>query len=194
MKNLELKAELRDPNLARLICKKIGASQVVKLRQTDTYYNVARGRLKKRTSIAVDRAVGCPEPIEYIFYERSNRVDAKISQYHIYTQAQVHERFGQSPLPVWLEVEKNRELFLYNSVRIHIDDVLDLGWYFEYEILVDDQTDMESAHELAADLKATFLPALGEPIATSYSDLLAQAQDIAKNEDESVDHSFGPDN
>ena len=182
MKNLEFKAELRDPNLARLICKKMGATSVVKLRQTDTYYNVARGRLKKRTSIAVDRAVGSPEPIEYIFYERPNRVDAKISQYHIYTHAQVQERFGQAPLPVWLEVEKNRELFLYNSIRIHIDDVIDLGWHFEYEILIDDNTDMVVANEQAAQLKATFLPALGEPIASSYSDLLAQHKGLVEDQ------------
>lgn len=182
MKNLELKAELRDPNLARLICKKIGASQVVKLRQTDTYFNVARGRLKKRTSIAIDRAVGSPEPIEYIFYERENRTDPKVSQYHIYTHAQVQERFGQAPLPVWLTVEKNRELYLYNTVRIHIDDVMDLGWYFEYEILIDENTNMEHAQELADSIKSTFLPALGEPIATSYSDLLAQQQGLTENQ------------
>jgi len=182
MKNLELKAELRDPNLARLICKKIGASQVVKLRQTDTYYNVARGRLKKRVSIAVDRAVGSPEPIEYIFYERENRTDAKVSDYHLYTHAQVQERFGQAPLPVWLEVEKTRELYLYNSVRIHIDDVIDLGWFFEFEILIDDNTDMDKANEQAANLKATFLPALGEPVATSYSDLLAQHQGLTQDQ------------
>ncbi|MBL4698926.1 MAG: CYTH domain-containing protein [Phycisphaerales bacterium] len=182
MKNLEFKAELRDPNLARLICKQIKASKIVKLRQTDVYYNVARGRLKKRTSIAIDRAVGSPEPIEYIFYERENRTDAKVSQYHIYTHAQVQERFGQAPLPEWLTVEKNRELYLYNSVRIHIDDVMDLGWYFEYEILIDDNTDMEQANELAKSLKATFLPALGEPIATSYSDLLAQLQGLVEDQ------------
>lgn len=182
MKNLEFKAELRDPNLARIICKNMGASQVVKLRQTDSYYNVARGRLKKRTSLAIDRAVGSPEPIEYIFYERENRTDAKVSEYHIYTHAQVQERFGQAPLPEWLTVEKTRELFLFNSVRIHIDDVIDLGWYFEYEILVDANTNMDKANEVAASLKATFLPALGEPIANSYSDLLAQHQGIVENE------------
>tara|TARA_R110002073_G_scaffold239285_1_gene400703 strand:- start:235136 stop:235693 length:558 start_codon:yes stop_codon:yes gene_type:complete len=183
MKNFELKAELRDPNLARLICQKIGASKVIKLRQTDVYYNVARGRLKKRTSVAVDRAVGSPEPIEYIFYERENRTDAKVSEYHIYTHIQVQERFGQAPLPVWLEVEKNRELYLYNSVRIHIDDVIDLGWYFEFEILVDKDTDMEQAKELATQLKSTFLPALGEPIATSYSDLLAQHKGLLEDQE-----------
>ncbi len=181
MKNLEFKAELRDPDLARLICKKIGASSVIKMRQTDTYYNVARGRLKQRETIAIDRAVGSPEPIEYIFYERENRTDPKLSDYHIYTFAQVQERFGQAPLPVWFEVEKTRDLYLFNSTRIHIDQVIDLGWYFEYEILIDDNTDMDLALEQAESLKATFLPALGEPVSKSYSDLLAQLRGIEQN-------------
>lgn len=175
MKNLELKAELRDPNLARLICKQLKASRIGKIRQTDTYYNVARGRLKKRESIAVERGVGSPEPIEYIFYERPDTVSPKVSQYHLYTAEQVKERFGEQPLPVWLEVIKNRELYLYESTRIHIDDVIGLGWYFEYEILVDDRTNMDEANDLADRLRSTFLPALGEPIASSYSDLIAQS-------------------
>jgi adenylate cyclase class IV len=178
LKNLELKAELRDPNLARLICKQLGASKIGTIRQTDTYYNVTRGRLKKRQQVAVERGVGSPEPIEYIFYERPDGVNAKVSEYHIYTQEQVRERFGQAELPVWLEVIKNRELYLYESTRIHIDDVIDLGWHFEYEILIDARTNMDDAHDLAHRLKSTFLPALGEPIAASYSDLLAQAKGL----------------
>lgn len=186
MKNLELKAELRDPDLARIICQKMGAGRVVKLKQTDTYYNVARGRLKRRSSIAMDRAVGSPEPIEYIFYERENRVDAKVSEYQIYTHAQVQERFGQAPLPVWLTVEKNRELYLYTNdgitTRIHLDEVRDLGSFFEYEILIEDDADMDSAQDQATLLQATFLPALGEPIASSYSDLLEQHQTLSQSE------------
>ncbi len=178
LKNLELKAELRDPNLARLICQQIRASRIGVIRQTDTYFNVARGRLKKRESIAVERGVGSPEPIEYIFYERPDSVSPKVSEYHLYTHEQVKERFGEQPLPVWLEVVKNRELYLYESTRIHIDDVLDLGWFFEYEILVDERTDMDDANDLADRLRSTFLPALGEPIARSYSDLIAQAQEL----------------
>ena len=181
MKNLELKAELRDPNLARIICQQLMASKIGKIRQTDTYYNVTRGRLKKRESVAVERGVGSPEPIEYIFYERPNTVSAKVSEYHIYTEEQVRERFGQQDLPVWVEVIKNRELYLYESVRIHIDDVLDLGWYFEYEILVDENTDMDDANALADRLRSTFLPALGEPISGSYADLIVQAKGLSDN-------------
>ncbi len=178
MKNLELKAELRDPNLARLICKQLKASRVGVIRQTDTYFNVMRGRLKRRESVVVERGVGSPEPIEYIFYERPDRIGARVSDYHIYTQEQVRERFGEQPLPVWLEVVKKRELYLYDSTRIHIDDVHDLGWYFEYEIILEERPNMEKVNDLADRLRATFLPALGEPIASSYADLIAQANGL----------------
>lgn len=174
MKNLEWKAELRDPNLARLICKKIGASPIGKIRQTDTYYNVSRGRLKKREAIAVERGIGSPEPIEYIFYERPNNTAPKVSDYTIYTHDEVLERFGQAPLPVWLTVTKVRELYLLDSTRIHIDDVHDLGWHFEFEIMMNSKKESDAAPAGAEELKSTFLPALGEPIQSSYADLLEQ--------------------
>ncbi len=178
MKNLEWKAELRDPNLARIICKNIGASPIGKIRQTDTYYNVARGRLKKREAIAVERGIGSPEPIEYIFYERPNEVSPKISDYTIYTHDEVTQRFGQAPLPQWLTVTKVRELYLLNSIRIHIDDVHDLGWHFEFEILMNSEKDHQSAPTRAQELRSTFQPALGEPIGMSYADLLEQHQSL----------------
>lgn len=178
MRNLEWKAELQDPNLARLICKKLNASFIGKIRQTDTYYSVARGRLKKREAVAVERGIGSPEPIEYIFYDRSNVVSPKISDYQIYTQEEVQERFGQAPLPVWLTVSKVRELYLINNTRLHIDDVSDLGWYFEYEIILEKGIDEDAAHSFADQLRTTFLPAMGEPIRSSYSDLLAQQLDL----------------
>lgn len=182
MQNFEYKAELRDPGLARMICKKIRADLTVRLRQTDTYYNIARGRLKKREAIAIDRAVGSPEPVEYIFYERPTRVSPKISEFQLYSHAEVIERYGQAPLPVWLVVEKTRELYIWNNVRIHIDEVIGLGWYFEFEILVNGDEPEGQVERIASELRATFAPALGEPIAGSYSDLIAQIMQIADNQ------------
>jgi adenylate cyclase class IV len=178
MQNYEYKAELRDPELARLICKKIKATLAVRLRQTDTYFNISRGRLKKREAIAIDRAVGSPEPVEYIFYERPTTVTPKVSDFRLYSHAEVLERFGQAPLPEWLVIEKTREVFLWNSVRIHIDEVLDLGWYFEFEIIVNGNEPEGQVENIADELRATFSPALGEPIAGSYSDLLAQQRNL----------------
>ena len=48
MHNVEFKCELRDLPLARSILKAKGASFIGELRQTDTYYKISSGRLKKR--------------------------------------------------------------------------------------------------------------------------------------------------
>ncbi len=178
MKNVEYKAELRDPDLARAIAREIGAALIVRLQQTDTYYSVASGRLKKREAVALGRAVATPEPVEFIAYERPDRVSPRVSNYSVLTEQELLARYGRTPLPVWLIVSKIRELWTWRSVRIHLDKVDHLGWYFEIESLVRPPVDEREAGELAERIRATFAPALGEPVAASYSDLLAQHRDL----------------
>ena len=48
MHNIEFKAELRDLIAARQQCKQLGASRMGILYQTDTYFRLAGGRLKRR--------------------------------------------------------------------------------------------------------------------------------------------------
>lgn len=178
MKNIEYKAELRDPDLARAIAKEIGAYQVVRVQQTDTYFRVTTGRVKKREATAIDRAVAVPEPVEFIVYDRADRVDTRVSDFSVLSEREFRERFGQADLPVWLTVSKTRELWMWKSVRIHLDKVDHLGWFFELESLVA-RDDLEpEATQYAEHLRATFLPALGEPVSTSYSDLLSQHRSI----------------
>jgi len=178
MKNLEWKAELRDPNLARLLCKKIGAQRVARIRQRDTFFHVARGRLKKRESCVVDDAGRTieREPTEYIFYERPDTVRPRVSEYLVLTRTELVARYGESPIAEWIVVPKVRELYLHESVRIHLDDVGGLGWYFEFEVVLDEKTPISDADRRAAELRATFAPALGEPVASAYADLLEQAR------------------
>ncbi len=107
MHNVEFKAELRDLPLARSVCKAIGATFILTLEQTDTYFRVAAGRLKKRECAG--------EPTEYIFYDRENRARPKLSHFTIYSEAQAVERFGAAPLPVWVVVRKVRELYMLDS-------------------------------------------------------------------------------
>ncbi|MEM9373551.1 MAG: class IV adenylate cyclase [Planctomycetota bacterium] len=183
MKNIEYKAELRDPELARAIARQIGAYEVVRVRQTDTYYKVTTGRVKKREAVAIDRAVATPEPVEYIVYDRPDRVETRISDFSVLTEQEMRARFGQADLPVWLTVSKTRELWMWKSVRIHLDQVEDLGWFFELESLVARADLEEEAARHAEHLRATFLPALGEGVSTSYSDLLDQHRTIDPNGD-----------
>ncbi|MFT3685286.1 MAG: CYTH domain-containing protein [Phycisphaerales bacterium] len=64
MTNIEFKAELRDPELARTLLRKIHATPIDTLEQTDTYFRLSDGRLKKRETKGA--------PTEYIFYNREN--------------------------------------------------------------------------------------------------------------------------
>ncbi len=166
MQNVEFKAELRDPALAKAILGPagIGATWIVQLHQTDTYYVVPAGRLKKRE---------CPgEPTEYIFYDRADRAQPKLSHFKLYTEGQALERFGSSPLPVWLVVKKVRDLYMLGNVRIHLDDVEGLGHFIEFEALVSPQHTIALCHEALAVLREQLGLAMGEPIAQGYSDLL----------------------
>lgn len=181
MKNIEYKAELRDPDLARAIARQIDASLVVRVQQTDTYFNVATGRVKKRESVVIGPAMATPEPVEYIVYDRPNRIEPRASDFSLLTEAEMKVRFGLKRLPVWLTVSKIRELWMWRSVRIHLDKVDHLGWFFEIESLVGTPDDEDHARLLADQIRITFAPALGEPVAGSYSDLLAQHHELDPN-------------
>lgn len=167
MRNVEFKAELRDLTLALPICLELGAKMVGTLEQTDTYYRVADARLKKRETVG--------EPTEWIFYQRPDESKPKLSQFMIYSEAEAHERFGISPLPVWLVVKKSRELLLYGNVRIHLDRVEELGDFIEMEAMVTKACGEAACRDAIARLRAALAPVLGEPISCGYSDLLARA-------------------
>ncbi|HPO94143.1 MAG TPA: CYTH domain-containing protein, partial [Phycisphaerales bacterium] len=165
MQNVEYKAELRDLPLAKTICGVISASWVSTLAQTDTYYRVPDARLKRRECVGY-------EP-EWIFYSRSARIQPKLSNFTIYSDAQAQQRFGTTPLPVLCVVKKKRELYMSRGgVRIHLDEVDGIGAFIEFEALVCPERNLAECHRQIDELKAAFKGALGEPIACGYADLL----------------------
>jgi len=169
MRNVEYKAELRDPAAARATCRALGAAHLITLRQTDTYFRVPSGRLKRRETPG--------EPTEWIFYERPDRVDVTTSAFTIYTEAGARAQFGASDPPTRVVVRKRRELHMLDGVRIHLDEVESLGTFFELEALVTPRQDHPAARALIEMLVERFRSVLGEPIAVSYGDLLASEQD-----------------
>ena len=167
--NVEFKAELRDVGVARGICEKIGARHVWTREQTDTYFRVASGRLKRRETMGW--------PAEIIRYDRPNRVDAAISSYEILTDDEARTRYGHEDPPVWLIVRKMRELYLLAGIRIHLDDVDQLGTFLEFEAVVSPALTPEQGRERVMQLRQDFAPVLGEPISTSYSDMLSSTNE-----------------
>lgn len=134
MQNLEYKAELRDLPLARSICRALGATAGGVLLQTDTYYNAADARFKRReTEVRGVVKTGDPSQekehikVEYILYHRKDRTAPKISRYEVLTEEETRGRFGAREFTPWAVVKKRRELYLYKNVRIHLDEVEGLG-------------------------------------------------------------------
>lgn len=166
MENIELKLECRDPGLARSICLTYGARFAGTQEQTDTYFRLSRGRLKKRESPG--------EAPEWIYYERPDQARARTSTFTLYTEVEARRQFGRRKLPVWVVVRKRRDVFLVGNVRIYLDAVEGLGAFVEFEAMVSQGQSAARCHEAIADLREVLAPALGEPVALSYSDLAAQ--------------------
>ncbi len=164
MQNVEFKAELRDTDLARSILIMLGASRIGVLEQTDTYFNVPRGKLKKREQVG--------EPTEFIAYERTDLARPRISQFSILDEETALERYGRAALPIRVIVKKTRELWMLAASRIHLDHVEGLGRFLEVEVLVSIEHNVARAHEAIAALRESLMPALGEPIATGYAELM----------------------
>jgi adenylate cyclase class IV len=167
MQNIEYKAELRNIGLARSICIALGGEAMGVLEQTDSYFHIAQGRLKKRETLG--------EETQYLFYERPNRAAPRACNYTIYTEQEALTRFGALPLPVWVVVRKRRELFLLDHTRVHLDDVPGLGTFLEFESPVTPARPAAVGHSTVARLKAAFGPALGEAVSVSYCDLVKTA-------------------
>jgi adenylate cyclase class IV len=182
MQNIEFKSELRDVELARSLLRKIQAVWVETLVQTDTYYRLADGRLKKRETVG--------HPTEWIFYHRADEARARVSRFTIYSEAQARQQFGTTEPPIWVVVKKTREVYLHLGVRIHIDCVEGLGhgapagggvggigtggcgWFLELEALVTPRQTAEKAERAVHMLRQALQPVLGEMLSLGYSDML----------------------
>lgn len=175
MHNIEFKAELRDLDLARTVCRAIGASPIATLDQTDTYYRLAAGRFKKRQTVG--------EMTEYIFYDRPDSSGPKLSHFTIYSEQEALARFGLQPLPESGTVHKRREVFLLGNVRIHLDVVTGLGRFIEFEAMVSPDHPIPACQKAVADLRATFSPVMGEAIACGYIDMVEEASGESRARD-----------
>ena len=162
--NVELKCELRDLERARELCREAGAAETAVLHQTDTYYRVPSGRLKRRETAG--------RPTEWVLYERADVDGARSSHYELLDDEAALERFGDPPGEVWAVVRKRRELWMRGDVRIHLDDVEGLGRYLELEALVTPHQDREQATAALEALRTVLSPSLGPVVRFSYSDLV----------------------
>src|SRR5882724_10046016 len=128
--NIEIKAVYPDLEKARLIAITLGAKPSLAQKQRDTYFTVPNGRLKMREIPGISWLIP---------YVRPNDPEAKRSNYELITvDAPEHTRaLFTEILGVSVVVEKQREIFLLDNIRIHLDQVTDLGCFLEFEAVYD---------------------------------------------------------
>jgi adenylate cyclase class IV len=168
VKNIEYKAELLNLETARGIARAIGAREVAFLEQTDEYFPVPEGRLKRRTERNAAKGI---ERREWIWYARRDKVQARTSLWTRLDDRQVEVRWPNLGRKIEHFIKKRRELWDYEGVRIHLDSVAGLGNFLEFEGVVDSSGDPTRVRETVEELIGLFRPVLGEPVSVSYADM-----------------------
>jgi homotetrameric cytidine deaminase len=173
MRNVELKA--RDPDPARTLERALALGAVDKgeIRQRDTYFTGARGRLKLREQ----QAGGSPLWDELIEYSRADSIDASTSTYQrvpVADAAPLLEALDAA-YGTLVTVAKRRRLLLWEGVRIHLDEVEGLGSYVEFEAVSEPGSDLVLERNKVERLRAELGIEDANLIATSYADLVLEA-------------------
>ena len=178
-KNLEFKGQFQSlkglyPRLADL-----NAIYHETVHQIDTYFHVTKvedslksGACELRFKL---REVNGMSEGWLIYYERPNQDGSRYSQYQLCEIADPGSLKGLLTVALGIKtiVKKQREIWMFNHTRIHLDTVSDLGQFVELETVFQGQTEAEAIDEHQHVKDILHLTAV-DPIAVSYSDLLIQ--------------------
>jgi len=168
--NLEIKAHCADLAAAREKAERLATSHLGVEGQVDTYFRVPEGRLKLRECT--------PGGAVLIPYLRPNHAGTRRSDYQVIPIEDPGglRRLLSAILGVHRIVRKEREIFLVENVRIHLDRVEELGDFIELEAVFDGSAARESEqHALVAHLMSELGIAEGELLGSSYEALIAGA-------------------
>ena len=156
--------------------------------QRDTYFPAGRGRLKLRE-------FGVGQEAELIAYVRPDAVEAAESSYVRAPLAASDELYEalDAALGTTVVVAKTRRLFLWEGVRIHLDDVDGLGTFIEFEAVLPDAGDLETARGKVAQLRAALEIPDDALVATGYADLLLDGREaLLRAADEAMRNAYAP--
>lgn len=147
MRNIELKARLRDIEAARKTAATVATGHLATEHQIDTYFHCRQGRLKLREIEG--------RPAQLIWYLRPDEQGPKASEYLVVpvADAPLLKSALAAALGVSGVVDKRREILLWHNVRIHLDEVAGLGTFVEFEAVlgpgIDDSAGRAQLDELS---------------------------------------------
>lgn len=146
-RNVELKAHDPDPAVSLQVCLDLGAADQGVLRQRDTYFRVSHGRLKLREQD--------PGDAHLIQYTRADEPQERLSSYQLVEVGDPAALLSalQVSLGIDVTVVKERRLFLWENVRIHLDTVEGLGSFVELEAVAPPASDLTTEYRLVVQLR-----------------------------------------
>ncbi len=170
-RNIELKATDPDPSASLAVCRALGAEDHGTIVQRDTYFDVARGGLKLR-----EEQPGRPHLIQF---ERASEPQQRESRYRIVEvgDSEALREALASAIGIRGVVAKRRHLLLWRSVRIHLDEVEQLGTFIELEAVAPTDSDLAHEHRLVAELRDALGITDERLIALGYAAQLLRASD-----------------
>jgi predicted adenylyl cyclase CyaB len=164
--NLELKARCPDLEAARASVCHIGARVAGIEIQTDTFFRVPSGRLKLREIEG--------QPTALIWYDRPDELSARMSRYYLNSvpDAEKMKATLTAALGVRGVVHKCRAIYLWHNVRIHLDEVRDLGTFMEFEAVLGPGDELATARARLGHLCQVLGIVPADHLAIAYADLL----------------------
>ena len=124
--NVEIKARCNHPEKIRAHLQSHQAEYIGLDFQTDTYYKVAKGRLKLREGNIENNL---------IYYERNNDTGPKDSHFQLIKieDAKNLKEVLAKTNGIKTVINKKREIYYIDNVKFHIDEVTNLGSFVEIE-------------------------------------------------------------
>ena len=98
--------------------------------------------------------------------------EARASDYSLAIVSAEMKSVLEAALGVAAVVEKVRTLYLWEDVRIHLDQVAGLGDFIEFEAVLSDKHNDEDGHRKLGHLRQAFEIEPGDVLSRSYLDLV----------------------
>ena len=165
--NVELKARLVSASQAHQVARELSTGSVERQFQLDTYFSCQHGRLLLRE---IDHHRG-----QLIWYQRADQAVARESHYRLVEiddAGLLRQALGEA-LGISGKVEKNRTIYWYENVRIHVDEVESLGIFLEFEAVISESCDRVAAVAKLERLSEAFGIGANDVLTMSYGDMVA---------------------
>lgn len=165
-RNIEIKARVDDPAALEARVAAIADTGPEEIRQDDTFFACAQGRLKLRQLE--------PHRGQLIAYSRADAPGPKLSDYSISetTDPDGLRQTLASACGVIGRVRKRRLLYRVGQTRVHLDRVEHLGDFMELEVVLDAGQSADSGTAIAHSLMARLGIDDTRLITGAYLDLL----------------------